>query len=69
MALSQNTIIKLSDALSQEVADYISQDHRFFDLMVEIIPDAITAKLGDVDYNIVAELSMCLSERLAVKGV
>lgn len=69
MALSQNTIIKLSEALSQEVADYITQDHRFFDLMVEIIPDAITAKLGDVDHNVVAELSMCLSERLAVKGV
>lgn len=69
MALSTNTIIRLSEALSQDVADYITDDHRFFDLMVELIPDAITAKLGDVDDMVLAELSMCMSERLILKGV
>jgi hypothetical protein len=46
MALSENTIAKLSEVLSRDVAEYISQDERFFDLMVELIPDAIHAKLG-----------------------
>jgi hypothetical protein len=68
MALSQSTIIKLADALSADVAQYITEDHRFFDLMVELIPDAINAKLGDVDGMIVAELSMCLSERIRLIG-
>jgi len=69
MALSQNTIINLSEALSQEVANYITDQPEFFDLMVELIPEAIAAKLGDVDATVAAELSMCISERLVLKGV
>lgn len=69
MALSTNTIVKLSEALSKEVADYITDQPEFFDLMVQLIPDAITAKLGNVDDMVLAELSMCISERLALKGV
>jgi hypothetical protein len=69
MALSNNTIIKLSEALSKDVADYIMEDERFFDLMVELIPDAIHAKLGDVDMQVSADLSMCISERLVLKGI
>jgi hypothetical protein len=69
MALSNDTIIKLSDALSQDVAEYITDQPEFFDLMVQLIPDAISAKLGDVDDMVLAELSMCISERLVLKGV
>ena len=69
MALSNDTIIKLSDALSQDVADYITDQPEFFDLMVQLIPDAISAKLGDVDNMVLAELTMCISERLVLKGV
>ena len=68
MALSNNTIIKLADALSADVAQYIAEDCRFFDLMVELIPDAIHAKLGDVDDQVAAELSMCISERIRLIG-
>ncbi len=69
MALSNNTIIKLSEALSKDVAEYIMDDERFFELLAELIPDAIHAKLGDVDMQVSAELTMCLSERLILKGV
>ena len=69
MALSNNTIIRLSEALSKDVADYIMDDPRFFDLMVELIPDAISDKLGNVDDQVAAELAMCISERLVLKGV
>ena len=69
MALSTNTIIKLSEALSDDVATYITQDERFFELIVELIPEAISAKLGDVDMNVAAELSVCIAERLRLIGV
>ena len=69
MALSENTISKLCDALIQDVAEYISDDVRFFDLMADLIPDAINAKLGKVDEELVAELSICISQRLILKGV
>jgi hypothetical protein len=69
MALSNKTTIKLSDALSQDVANYIMDQPEFFDLMVQLIPEAITAKLGAVDDMVAAELAMCISERLVLKGV
>lgn len=69
MALSDSTIQRLADALSDDVAQFISEDERFFDLMVELIPDAIRDKLGDVDDMVAAELSMCISERIRLIGV
>ena len=69
MALSDSTIQRLADALCDDVASYITDDHRFFDLMVELIPDAVCDKLGNVDDMVLAELSMCLSERLRLIGV
>ena len=69
MALSDSTIQRLADALSDDVAQFITEDERFFDLMVELIPDAIRDKLGDVDDMVAAELSMCISERIRLIGV
>jgi len=69
MALSDSTIQRLADALSDDVAQYITEDERFFDLMVELIPEAISAKLGDVDDQVATELSMCISGQLRLIGV
>lgn len=69
MALSDSTIQRLAEALCDDVASYITEDERFFDLMVELIPDAISDKLGNVDCQVAAELSMCISERLRLIGV
>ena len=69
MPLSDSTIQRLADALSDDVASYITSDERFFDLMVELIPDAIHDKLGSVDDMVAAELSMCLSERLRIVAI
>lgn len=64
MALSSSTINKLADALSDDVVTYISEDDRFFDMMVELIPDAVRAKLGDVDDLVAMDLSMCIADRI-----
>lgn len=69
MALSDSTIQRLADVLSDDVASYITEDERFFELMVELIPDAIRDKLGDVDDMVLAELSMCISGQLRLIGV
>jgi len=68
MALSDNTISKLCDALISDVVEYIRDDDRFFVLMVELIPEAINAKLGQVDEQLVEDLSMCISERIILEG-
>lgn len=68
MALSNQTTIKLAQALAEDVAQYITMDDRFFDLLVEVIPDAIHDKLGNADPMVVAELSMLISEHLRVSA-
>lgn len=69
MALSTCTIIKLSDALVDDVATYITEHEQFFELMMELIPEAISVKLGNIDMKVASELSMCISERLRLVGV
>ena len=69
MTLSNKTFQKLADALAPEVVDYIFADERWVELMHEIIPDAVKDKLGDVDENILLELSLCIMDRIVVKSV
>jgi hypothetical protein len=66
MSLSNSTLIKLSKALEDEIAYYITIDDRFLELITELIPEAIVDKLGEVDANILHEISMRISENLRV---
>ena len=64
MALSQKTLIQLAEALKPEVINFIYDDERFHEFMMQIVPEAINATLGDVDDMIAAELSMIICERI-----
>jgi hypothetical protein len=67
MALSNQTVLKLADALVPEVIDYIFEDERWVELMHEIIPDAIQSKLGAVDEDLRFELALCIMDRIVMK--
>ncbi len=67
MALSNKTFNKLAEALTPEVVDYIIQDERWVDFMQEIVPDAIMNKMGDLDPDVLYELSMCVMDRIYFK--
>ena len=68
MSLSEKTIQKLGDALMNDVVTYMNEDDRFFELMVELLPDAIHAKLGYVDSMVTQQLSMYLSAHIYLAG-
>lgn len=67
MTLSNQTIHNLTKALKPEVIDYIEQDERYVLFLHEIIPDAITNKLGSVDDLVLYELSLCVMDSLILK--
>lgn len=67
MALSNRTIQSLSDALAPEVVNYIYQDERWVNFLQEIIPDAIISTLGQVNDDVLFDLSMCVMDSLVVK--
>ena len=68
MALSNRTIQSLSDALAPEVVDYIYQDERWITFLHEIVPDAIISTLGQVDNDVLFDLSLCVMDSLFVKS-
>jgi hypothetical protein len=67
MALSEKTISKLSDALVPEVIDYIYEDTRWVEFLHEIVPDAVTSKIGGLDEELLFELSMVIMDRIILK--
>ena len=68
MALSNQTVQKLADALTPEVIDYIFADERWVDFMQEIVPDAVQAKMGEVCEDIKYDLSLCIMDRIYMKS-
>ena len=47
--LSRKTIDKLSETLMIGVANYVTEDPRFTELLNELVPEAIDLELGQVD--------------------
>jgi len=67
MTLSNATVQNLANALAPEVVAYIYQDERWVDFMQEIVPDAIKENLGDVDDDVLFDLSVCVMDRIVPK--
>ena len=52
--LSRKTIEYLTDKLMVGVANYVTEDPRFTELLNELVPEAIDLELGQVDdYSVV----------------
>ena len=64
MSVSQETINKMCGAIIDDVAQYISEDPRFVDLLSEIVLDAIQSKLGKLEPKILASLTRSISLKL-----
>ena len=64
MSLSQETIDKMSDAIIDDVAQYISEDPRFVDLLSEIVLDAIQHNVGNIDPTVLSAMTRTISSKL-----
>ena len=56
MTLSRQSMRKLANAISQDVIDYILEDERFYDVMSELVSDAIVDKIGQLDPMVHTEI-------------
>jgi hypothetical protein len=64
MTLSNQTYNKLASALAPEVIDYIHKDERYTMFLHEIISDAVVDKMGQIDDEVLLELSMCIMDKI-----
>jgi hypothetical protein len=69
MTLSNKTIQSLAEVLAPEVIDYIHEDERYAEFMMEILPDAIQDKLGQISEELMNDLPFCIMDRIAFRKV
>lgn len=65
MTLSNETKVKLADALVPEVINYLNECEYFIEfLQSQMIPEAITNALGEVDAGLNYELSLMIYDSI-----
>ena len=62
--LSRQTIENLSDKLMVGVANYVTEDPRFIELLNELVPEAVDLKLGQIDDRSAVNLITHISNKL-----
>jgi hypothetical protein len=67
MALSNKTVQNLALALKPEVIDYIHEDERYVMFMQEVIVDAIREKLGQIEDDLLYELSFSVMDSMCLR--
>jgi hypothetical protein len=65
--LSNQTIQKMSAALAPEVMDNIYCSEQWTTMLHDVIPDIITAKMGEIDDELLYELSLCVMDKIYLK--
>ena len=69
MALSQQTYDNLANALKSEVVDYLTEDENYVHFLIDQIPVAIKAKLGEMDEEVLYELTIQLMTKITIQAL
>jgi hypothetical protein len=67
MKLSTTSVSKIADALKPTVLNYIYEDEGFTEYMQTAIVEGIRATMGDMDEDLLFELSMLIFDRIELK--
>ena len=67
MTLSISTVRKLAETLTPEVVEDVLSDSRVIELLHEIVPETIKNHMGEVDENLLFELSLCVMDSIYLK--
>lgn len=66
--ISSKSLNKIAAALAPEVVEYIYNDERWYDFLIEIVSDAVVDKMGQLDYELHGELCCAISEQIGLSG-
>jgi hypothetical protein len=64
MTLSKETINELAFALKDEVIEYIVANEKYANFLMDIIPEAITVKMGPVESHVLYEISNSVMDHI-----
>ena len=57
----------MAEALAPEVMDNIYSSEAFVTMMHDVVPDIITSKMGELDDELLYELSLCVMDKIYLK--
>lgn len=67
MPLSNKSVNRIAAALVEEVTEELVETGAWLDFLHTNIGGIITDKLGEVDDEVLAELIMCVADRIGMK--
>ena len=67
MPLSEATVSKLADVIKTDIIDEIYNSEKYFDMMTELVGEALEKKLGKCDPDLFFDLGLCLMDRIELK--
>ena len=67
MTLSPQTISKIAHALKPEIINYIYSSEKYAEFMQDAITDAIDAKMGEMDEDLMFDLGMLIFDHIELK--
>lgn len=69
MTLSTKTVHNLASALTSDAIDYLHEDERYAEFMIEMIQDFLFAKMGQMNDELQIELTCCIMDRICFRKV
>ena len=67
MSLSASTISKIADALKPEIINHIYENEKFAECMQQLVSEALTGVMGEMDEDLYFDLGMVIFDRLEFK--
>lgn len=67
MALSNQTISKIADAVKEDVINHIYDNQKYAEMMHDCISEAVDSTLGEMDEDLYFDLGMVLFDRIELK--
>lgn len=67
MALSNQTISKIADAVKEDVINHIYDNQKYAEMMHDCISEALDSTLGEMDEDLYFDLGMVLFDRIELK--
>lgn len=66
--ISSKSLNKIAAALTPEVVEYIYNDERWTEFLIEMISDAVVDKMEQLDCDLHGELCYAISEHIGLSG-
>lgn len=67
MKLSASSVSKIADAIKNDVIMKIYENERYTEVMQELIPAAVDSVMGEMDDDLLFDLSMIIFDRIELK--